>query len=214
MRAWLLCIALTTSAVARADHFFSATFFQHHELRSITAGSALGPGIGWTWLLDPHFAVGAGARFNVPTLNMRPSLEGYVRGGIVVPFKFWAPSLGLEFGFSAGWGERRSIRPSEQVHDELNSEAPRARTVRFVGYDLEEFGLLGSTRMTRSQSTSTARADPRTHRRRRAPALEVRLVHRLAAGAARRREHRVRRRRGPLQPHAARALSTHSHVTG
>lgn len=34
----------------------------------------------------------------------------------------------------------------------LVSQAPLTRTVRFVGYDLEEFGLLGSTRMTRSAS--------------------------------------------------------------
>jgi hypothetical protein len=124
MRAWLLCLALTTSSVVRAEHFLTATFFQHHELRSITAGSAIGPGVGWTWFLDDHFGVGAGARFGAPLLNMRPSLEGYLRGVITVPVKFWSPSLGLEVGFIAGWGELRSIRPSEQVRDELNTEGP------------------------------------------------------------------------------------------
>lgn len=137
MRAWLLCLAVTTSAGVRAEHFLSATFFQHHELRSITAGSAVGPGVGWTWFFREHFGVGAGVRFNVPTLNMRPAVEGYVRGVITVPVKSWSPSLGVELGFIAGWGELRSIRPSEQVHAELNTEGPvylamHTEALRFV----------------------------------------------------------------------------------
>lgn len=124
MRAWVLLFALTTPAVARADHFVTATFFQHHELRSITSGSAIGPGVGWTWLLDEHFGVGAGARFGAPLLNMRPHVEGYVRGVLTVPVRFWSPLLGVELGFTAGWGELRSTHPSEQLHDELNTEGP------------------------------------------------------------------------------------------
>jgi hypothetical protein len=137
MRAWLLCLALTTSAAVRAEHVLTATFFQHHELRSITSGSALGPGVGWTWFLNENFGVGAGARFNIPTLNMRPAIEGYARGVITVPVKFWSPLLGVEFGFIAGWGELRSIRPSEQIRAELNTEGPvyfamHTEVLRFV----------------------------------------------------------------------------------
>jgi hypothetical protein len=137
MRAWLLCLALTTSAVVRAEHFLSATFFQHHELRSITAGSAIGPAVGWTWFFHEHFGVGAGVRFGAPLLNMRPSVDGYLRGVMTVPVKYWSPSLGVELGFIAGWGERRSTRPSEQLHDELNTEGPiyfamQTELLRFV----------------------------------------------------------------------------------
>ncbi len=124
MRAWLLFFVLTTSAVASADHFVTATFFQRHELRSTTSGSAIGPGLGWTWLFHDNFGVAAGARFGAPLANLRPSLEGYVRGVVTVPVKFWSPLLGVEFGFTAAWGALRSIYPSEQLHDELNTDGP------------------------------------------------------------------------------------------
>lgn len=124
MRAWLLFLVLTTSTLASADHFVTTTFFQRHELRTTSSGSAIGPGLGWTWLINEHFGIGAGARFGAPLLNMRPNIEGYVRGVMTVPVKFWSPLLGVEFGFTAGWGEVRSIRPSELIHAELNTEGP------------------------------------------------------------------------------------------
>lgn len=123
MRAWLLFFVLTMSAVAKADHFVTATFFQHHELRSVTSGSSVGPAVGWAWLPN-NFGVGAGLRFGAPLANMRPSIEGYVRGLVNVPVGYWSPLLGLEFGFIAGWGKLTSIRPSEQLNDELNTEGP------------------------------------------------------------------------------------------
>lgn len=124
MRAWLLFLVLTTSGVASADHFVTATFFQRHELRTLTSGSVIGPGVGWAWFPHANFGVGAGARFGAPLLALRPNIEGYVRGVMTVPVKFWSPLLGVEFGFTAAWGALRSIRPSEQLQQELNTDGP------------------------------------------------------------------------------------------
>ncbi|MGV3623902.1 MAG: hypothetical protein ACO1OB_24000 [Archangium sp.] len=124
MRAWVLFLVLTTSAAASADHFVTATFFQRHELRTITSGNVIGPGVGWTWLINDNFGIGAGARFGAPLLNMRPNIEGYVRGVMTVPVKFWSPLLGVEFGFTAAWGALIPYRPSEQLRDELNTDGP------------------------------------------------------------------------------------------
>lgn len=123
MRTWGLLLILICPAVARADHFITATLFHRSELRTTVAGSTMGPAVGWAWL-PSNFGVGAGVRYGAPLAYMRPTFEGYVRGLVNVPVKWWSPLLGVEFGFTVGWGRVPYDRPAELIAAELNHDGP------------------------------------------------------------------------------------------
>ncbi len=83
---------------------------------------------------------------NPPTTNVFAEVRGTSRPDEII-------TLGAHFdAFFEGADDNSSSVAAMLEVARLVSQSPRARTVRFVGYDLEEFGLLGSTRMTRSQS--------------------------------------------------------------
>lgn len=86
---------------------------------------------------------------NPPTMNVFAEVRGTSRPDELI-------TLGAHFdAFYEGADDNSSSVAAMLEVARLVSQAPRARTVRFVGYDLEELGLLGSTRMTRSQSIAS-----------------------------------------------------------
>lgn len=86
---------------------------------------------------------------NPPTANVYAEIRGASRPDEVV-------TLGAHFdAFYEGADDNSSSVAVMLEVARLVAQAPRERTVRVVGYDLEEFGLLGSTRMTRSASIAS-----------------------------------------------------------
>ncbi|MGV3623901.1 MAG: M28 family peptidase [Archangium sp.] len=84
-----------------------------------------------------------------PTTNVFAEVRGTSRPDEIV-------TIGAHFdAFYEGADDNSSSVAVMLEVARLVSQSPRARTVRFVGYDLEEFGLLGSTRITRSQSIAS-----------------------------------------------------------
>ncbi len=90
-------------------------------------------------VLDPN-------ETNPPTTNVYAEVRGTSRPDEII-------SIGAHFdAFYEGADDNSSSVAVMLEVARLVAMAPRERTVRIVGYDLEEFGLLGSTRMTRSTS--------------------------------------------------------------
>jgi Zn-dependent M28 family amino/carboxypeptidase len=86
---------------------------------------------------------------NPPTTNVFAEVRGTSRPDELI-------TIGAHFdAFYEGADDNSSSVAVMLEVARLVAQAPRARTVRFVGYDLEELGLLGSSRMSRSQAIAS-----------------------------------------------------------
>lgn len=85
-----------------------------------------------------------------PTTNVFAEIRGTTRPDEVI-------SIGAHFdAFFQGADDNSSSVAVMLEVARVIAASPRERTVRVVGYDLEELGLLGSTRMTRSTTIAKA----------------------------------------------------------